>query len=352
MKNQIRIDYQAIGYNAKKIAQHTGKKIFAVVKNNAYNMGMKKVLDTLISAGVEHFAVASAEEALEIKKYRPNIYALQFNPADAEAIETARKHQIALSIAGMEWFTANMEHLQNIPLHLKINVGMNRFGVAKLEEACKIVEICRSKNLRLEGLFTHFAQAEENDLIEHRAQVEKFTSFYKELGKTHRFEYTHCENTASIVRLDERLSFCSHVRPGIMLFGYSSVAPIPCWLLPSLFVSSQVVGIRDVAKGAHLGYGVGYTAQEDETIAVLPIGYGDGIMRIRKIAPVFINGAPYPIAGNISMSHTFVRVDASIKIGDHAELYGKNIRPDTIAGMGAAANSEQMAALHLQECSG
>jgi alanine racemase len=341
------VNYANIAENARRVAGFSGKKIFAAVKNDAYNLGLLEVVDTLLGCGVGHFAVALFEDAAVIKKRFPSAYVLQFNPADEHEIEAARKIGVALSITGERWFNERADSLRGIELHLKINVGMNRFGVSSLDAARRTVRRCGESGLSLTGLFTHFPLAEEKDLSEHLRHVGDFVRFYETLSDLVEFKYVHSENTAAVLLHDERLAFCNFVRPGAMLCGYSSRERVN-WLLPSVYVSSAVVDLVDVPKGERLGYGTDFTAEAPLRVAVLPIGYGDGIMRVRKAAPVFIKGVPYRIVSKIFMSHTFVEVDERVGIGDEAELYGDRVRIDDLSSIGVATNSEQMASLKFK----
>lgn len=343
----VSISYEAVADNARAITSYAGKEVFAVVKNNAYNFGLKKVTAALAGCGVKHFAVTVSEEAARIKMMLPDAYVLQMNPADAGEIETARRLGIALSVTSEGWLERHRENLRGIELHLKMNVGMNRYGVRGAAGAARVLAICGESGLNLTGLHTHFPLAEETDLTGHDLQVGEFAAAHEALCSACGFRYIHAENTAALLRRDRRLSFCNFVRPGILLYGYVSPPAVPQeWLSPSLFVSSRVVDVHELGRGELLGYGTSFAAPKDMRIAVLPIGYGDGLLRTRKAMPVYIGNRSYMIAGNISMSHTYVDVDASVEVGDAVEIYGARARPDRLAAVGIASNSEQTAALH------
>ncbi|MDR3253986.1 MAG: alanine racemase [Synergistaceae bacterium] len=346
MKNRVRVDYGHVAENARRIADYSGKKILAVVKNDAYNLGIEGIVDTLRCSGINCFAVASMDEALSLKELFPDVYALVFNPADDGEIKSARERGVALSVTGERWFYEHADSLSGIDLHLKINVGMNRFGISGMEAAKRIVTDCGRLGLSLVGLFTHLPLAEESDLSGHDQEVELFCGFYERLSPLCDFQFIHAENTAATLLRDSRLDFCNFVRPGAMLFGCSSRERVN-WLLPTVYVSSAVIDLREAPKDGHLGYGYKFFAPRDMTVAILPIGYGHGLSRARKAAPVFINGSPYRIVSKIFLSHTFVEVDGRVKIGDEAEIYGDNVRIDDLSSAGAASNSEQMLVVRL-----
>jgi alanine racemase len=326
--------------------KYSGKKIFAVVKNDAYGLGLSDVVESLLGAGTDHFAVTSMEEALYIKERFSGAYVLQFNPADRDEIALAREYGVALSVAGERWFYDNADILPGIDLHLKINVGMNRFGISDAGASERIAGECRARGLSLVGLFTHLPLSEEGELSDHDRQVGRFREFYERLSPWCEFQFIHAENSGATLLRDSRLDFCNYVRPGAMLWGYSTREPLD-WLLPSVYVMSRVIDLRDLSAGDRLGYGYDFSAGRDMRAAILPIGYGDGLSRSRRLVPVLIGGREYRIAGKIFMSHTFVEVDDLVRIGDEVEIYGDGIKIDALTAMGAATNAEQMIVARL-----
>ena len=345
MNNRLEIKYGVIADNAAKIKDYTGKDLLVVVKNNAYNLGILEVVGCLMQIGVRHFYVAAVDEAVIIKENFPEAYVLATNPANVEEIKSAQKYHIALSIPGKDWLEANRKRLQGVELHLKCNVGMNRFGAKGVDEAREILGICSAEGLEVTGLSTHFPLAEEDDLTEHNRQVDLFAEWHRFLSPLASFRYIHSENSATLVQRDPRLNFCNYVRPGILVYGYSASSPVD-WVNPVLFLHSRVIYIRTLDVGDHLGYGTTFTATEKMRVAILGLGYGDGLLRVRREAPVCINGREFPIISKIFMSHLFIAVDDSIQVGDWVEIYGEHIRPDTLSAAGYAANSEQLSALH------
>jgi alanine racemase len=336
----VTIDREAVRHNVASVFARSNKQIFAVVKNNAYNLGMIEMVATLMEAGVRHFAVAEVYEAIEIKTNFPDSYVLAMNPASH--FKEVRLHGVALGIPSLDWLKRHQAELSGIELHLKINVGMNRFGVSSLEEALAVLETVREQELILTGLYTHFPLADEPG-ADHDGQVERFLEISGPLRAEHDFTYLHAENSATIVKHDPRLAFCNYVRPGIFLFGYSPIEKMD-WLVPSLRMTTEVVEIRQVEAGEHVGYGTSYTAPEAIRVAVLPVGYGDGVVRGRSSLPVIINGKRYPIISKLFMSHTFIAIDSTVQIGDKVVLYGDGIEIDDITRTGTANNSEQMCA--------
>ena len=337
----VTIDLQAIRENKRRI-EALGRPVFAVVKNNAYNLGMEQVVTTLYDEGVRQFMVTTLDEAVEVRAHASDAHVLVMNPVyEWEAVHT---HGLDVAIGSYDWLVSAREHLDGVRLHLKLDVGMNRFGAKTFDEALQILAFCQNEGLHLVGLCTHFPLADaDNAEIEHSIQVQRFSDWATRLMERHTFEVIHAANSAATLQGDARLAFCTHVRVGIFLYGYSSVEPVE-WLVPAFFWETEVVAVHEIEAGAHVGYGTGYTAERNERIAVLPVGYGDGLMRARRQLPAHIEGKAYPFVSNIFMSHSFLRVDASVQIGDRVELYGHLTKIDDITRTGFANNSEQLCA--------
>ncbi|WP_337874440.1 alanine racemase [Exiguobacterium sp.] len=337
----VTIDLNAIRENKRRI-EALGRPVFAVVKNNAYNLGMEPVVTTLYDEGVRHFMVTTIEEAIEVRTHAASARVLVMNPV--YTWQHVHAHDFDVAIGSYEWLVSQREHLDGVRLHLKLDVGMNRFGAKTFEEALQIVAFCQNEGLDLVGLCTHFPLADaDNAEVEHSVQVERFADWSRRLMERHTFELIHAANSAATLQDDARLHHCTHVRVGIFLYGYSSVEPVE-WLVPAFYWETEVVAVHDIEAGAHVGYGTGYTAETKERIAVLPVGYGDGLMRARRHLPVHIEGKAYPFVSNIFMSHSFIKVDDDVQIGDRVTLYGVETKIDDVTRVGYANNSEQLCA--------
>jgi len=337
----VTIDLNAIRENKRRI-EALGRPVFAVVKNNAYNLGMEPVVTTLYEEGVRHFMVTTLDEAREVRTSAPEARVLVMNPV----YEWTNVHRDGLDVAisSYDWLVSQRDQLNGVRLHLKLDVGMNRFGAKTFKEALAIVAFCQDEGLDLVGLCTHFPLADaDNAEIEHSVHVERFADWSSRLIERHSFEIVHAANSAATLQADSRLGHCTHVRVGIFLYGYSSVEPVD-WLVPAFRWETEVVAVHDIEAGAHVGYGTGYTAETNERIAVLSVGYGDGLMRARRFLPAHIEGRAYPFISNIFMSHSFLRVDDTVQVGDRVELYGHLTKIDDVTRTGHANNSEQLCA--------
>lgn len=344
----INIRYERIIENLQTLQAKYHKDILLVVKNNAYNVGLEKTIQAALSVNVTHFMVTEIESAIRVREMSPQSYILVMRPLTRDELIQCQTHQLATIIPSVEWYENHSDHVEGIDLHLKINVGMNRFGVQTLPEAEQIVQLCQASSHQLVGLCTHFPQADEENLSQHMQQVSQFQSIYDVLKKKVQFQYIHAENSATLMQENPELGFCNYARIGILAYGYSPTIEQE-WLKPSLFVYASVIDVKDIQQGAHLGYGTAYTAQRKERIATLDIGYGDGLVRRRNELPVHINGCTYPFVGRISMSHSYVEVDQTVQVGARVEIFGDATPIDYfMREVGGLANSEIMSYLRTE----
>lgn len=346
---KVIIQTEHIASNLAVLKTRFQKDIFLVVKNNAYNVGLKKTVETAMENGVRHFMVTDLKSAQTIRLYTKNAYILVMRKLQGDEIEILRELDCATIIPSVEWYETYQENLQGIDLHLKINVGMNRFGIETEDECEKALMIAQANQHQLVGLCTHFPLADEDDLREHDNQVDLFCEIYQYTKRRkHVFSYVHAENSATLMKQDKRLAFCNFSRVGILAYGYSPTIHQP-WLKPSVYCEATVIQIKTLKKGQHLGYGTGYVASEDQLIATLDIGYGDGLIRKRVELPAYIQERSYPFAGRISMSHAYLVVDSHVCEGDYVEIFGDYIRvDDMMRNVSGVANSEIMSYLKTE----
>ncbi len=352
--NKVHVNYDNIIKNVEVARQYNNKKIIAVIKNNAYNLGLEKTVEALLNADVTAFAVANLDEGLRTKSISNGLnkesVVLILNPLFEEELKIAYENGLHLVISDLEqvyfyekFLENNKNVLGSLRFHIKFNCGMNRFGFTpdNLEE-CKSVIL---KNTlvaeNVVGLMTHYPQSDEDELQVHDVQVNKFIKAYEFLKQSFNFEYIHSENSAAFLLKYPNLDFCNYARIAILLFGYKPMKH-DLQLYPTMFLHNRVAFIREVKSGDYLGYGENNKVSKDTRVAICPLGYGDGVIGERNRYPVYIKGKMYNILNNISMSHTYIEVDENVNVGDLVEYYGENIRFDDINGV---TNSRMMCAL-------
>lgn len=350
----IEIDLNALENNYNIIRSKINKetKIAAVVKANAYGHGAVRVAQKLSQFGVEYFCVGSPDEGIELRNAgisEPIIVlaeVLDSQYADifkGDLIQTvaSRKTLKALNKAGIK-------DAKKIKVHLKIDTGMGRIGFFP-EELVEIYSLAQKlENIKIEGVFTHLARADEENKDFSYQQLQKFNSAIKEIRSAgFKTPLLHIANSAAVIDLRE--TYFDLVRPGIMIYGLlpSDDLNQEAKLNPLLSFKTRIVQIRKLPAGSAVSYGSTYKTEREEKLAVLPIGYKDGFPRLlSNQGEVLIKGQRAPIRGRVCMGQTIVSVDHidNLEVGDEVVLIGKQgdeeISASEIAEMCGTINYE------------
>lgn len=281
---------------------------FAVVKADCYGHGLQAI-QSMLDAGCNYLAVATLEEALEVRQLYPKIPILCLGIIPYDGLEIAKSNNITITISNLDYIK-NAPNLNGIKTHLKINTGMNRLG---FNDATELAQAYKSLD-NVEGIYTHIYDAENHEHTE--AQIQKFQELTSQipLEKIPIVHIGASEATLNYPKPD----FANGCRFGIVM--YSFYAPEDYNLKSTFALKSEIIQINTLKPGESLGYGGTFMAEEETKIAVVPIGYADGIIRKNKGREVYINGKAYEIVGNICMDMLFVKVDNTAKIGDTVEL--------------------------------
>ncbi len=314
------INLNHIKDNFRNMAALTGdkSKFIAVIKANAYGHGDIEVAKALEWEDKLHgFAVATAEEALRLRDcgiWRPVLVLGYTFPEDYKVLAGNR---ISLSVFredSLELLSKAAEETgQRIRVHVKVDTGMHRIGITPDEAGMSFVEkLLRTKGLQLEGIFTHFARADEADKSNALAQLEAFQRFVSlvedRFGIT--IPYKHCANSAAIMEMPD--SYLDLVRAGVALYGMwpsDEVSRDVLELKPALSLYSHIVYIKEIPTGAAVSYGGTFVAEHPMRIATIPVGYGDGYPRgLSNCGEVLIHGKRAPILGRVCMDQFMVDV--------------------------------------------
>jgi len=344
-----------IDTSRKALPEGTG--IIAVIKTDAYGHGAVRVAKAIgnMTAG---FAVATIDEAVELRQagIKSHIIILGYvSPKEyAEAIE----NDIILSMFSYEQACELSKLAKSMGrpgrCHIKVDTGMNRIGFpAKHEKdiiptADEIEKIKTLPDIICDGIFTHFATADESDKSKARKQYDNFCMLLDELSRRNiSFTYRHCSNSAAIIDMPE----CTFewVRQGITLYGltpsYKMVHDVK--LYPAMELKSHVVHIKTVEKGDEVSYGGIYTAESERRIATVSIGYGDGYPRqLSNKGYVLIRGQKAPIVGRVCMDQFMVDVTDidGVELEDTVTLFGsdgeKEITVDELSDLCGRFNYE------------
>ena len=330
------IDLDALRFNLNQLRGLTRGKaeILAVVKANAYGHGGPEVARELQAAGASIFGVATTEEAIELRLRGVSLPILVLAGTYPEEFDRIIVNQLtpvifALDIAKALDATAQKAK-QKVSVHLKVDTGMNRLGFPWREWEPALEVFRALKNLKVEGLMSHFSVA-ESERPEDRAFTEDQMSRFKKCLDLARQQginprFIHLANSAATT-LREAAQF-NLVRPGLMLYG---LHPTPTLrnqisLKPVLQWKTAILSLRRVPEGDPVSYGRTYRCKKESWIAVLPIGYADGYSRrLSNRGEVLVRGKRAKIAGIVCMDLTMVDVSEipGVQVGDEVVMLGR-----------------------------
>ena len=350
----LKIDLKALYNNARFLLDETGGGVIATVKNNGYNFGLERAVTVFYNAGIRSFATTSLKEAVTIREMYENVCVLMLNPCTD--FDTLRKYKISCSIANLQWLKDNADNMHDISWHLEWAGFMRRSGCRTEDEFMETLKFASENSISIDGIWTHFAWADEFDENHmYEQEKEKWLHIQKLACEKYDFKYIHAQNSASFCR-DSKLEGHSHVRVGIILFGCPGYEG---WdykgkIQHALELSAEVISVNKMAPGESIGYCSSFTADENSAqddgktlAAVINMGYGDGLLRKRVIGhEVEINGKRYPLV-SMMMSHTVAVVDDTVKVGDKVYFYKDTMPVFEYTYKGVGANSEQISALNF-----
>lgn len=304
-----------------------GTQVFAVVKANAYGHGLVKVAQTEIEYGASGLCVATLDEALEVRNSGVEVPILVLGIIPVEYAKIAARADISLTVGSLDWLKIAVQlRTTNLKVHLAIDSGMGRIGFqnkSDLVAACDYLNEHKDSFIP-EGLFTHFATADDPN----ESYFEKQVSRFKEMstGLPTKFTYVHCANSATA--LWHKDLAINMVRYGIALYGLNpsqtDITDLPFELKPALSLYSELVFVKRVKAGESIGYGATYTADKDEWIGTIPIGYSDGWLRRMQGSDVLINGQRCQNVGRICMDQFMVRLPEEMPVGTKVTIIGKD----------------------------
>ena len=329
--------------NPQSEKRATPRKVLSIVKGNGYGHGGPQVAKALEKAGSDWFGVTSAAEGEQLRKAgvrKPILALTSFWPGEEAQL---LKHRIAPAVIRCEQLAvlesaAARRKLpkRSVAVHLKIDTGMNRLGIAPTDIDCFARQYEKCQHLKLEGVFTHFASSEVFQGPVASQTCEQEESFHRAVARLRSLGIDpgviHLANSAAIATRPE--TWADMVRPGAILYGYHpGYAPIErraeaekrLPLRPVMSLRTRIINIRHVPAGSGVGYNAKFVAERPCKIAVLAAGYGDGIHRsLGNKGNVLIRGVLAPIVGIISMDVTMVDVTAvpNVLLGDIATIYG------------------------------
>ena len=332
-----KIDLDAVAWNMEQMKKNLkeGTEMVAVIKTDGYGHGAVQVASMLESCDyVWGYAVATLDEAVVLRAAEIQKPILVLGCIFPDQYWEMLKYEIRMNVYTKEMAEAisalAVEKGEQAYVHIKLDTGMARLGFSAEESSIEeIKEIAELPNLVLEGVFTHFAKADEEDKTFTMMQLEKFewmTQRLEEEGVT--FPYVHASNSAGII--DVRRADYNLVRAGIAIYGlYPSeeVDKEKVQLKPVLSLKSHIAFVKDIPAGTPVSYGGDFVSEHQMRIATIPIGYGDGYPRsLSDTGYVLIRGKKAPIIGRICMDQFMVDVSdiPEVKFGDKVTLIGRD----------------------------
>lgn len=358
-KTYIEIDLDVIKDNVSNIINKYNDYdyYFGVVKGNAYGHGIE-VIGPIIESGINYLAVSNLDEAIEVRNSYQNIPILCLEPIDLEYIDECILNNIAITISSYQYFKElKILNKKGLKVHLKIDTGMNRIGIDDPKQIEEIYyNLIDNKKIELEGIFSHFATPGLYD-VRWNEQVDKFRKLTQNID-LNKVSIVHMGSSNSIV-IHPKIDFCNGVRLGILMYGVSprklnfkgfkgyfrKLKYTHLWKKNNIQIApdfdidvkdafsyiTEVMEIKNIKKGSFIGYGNNYQAEEDMLIAVLPVGYADGINLNNTLRMVVINNKKYQIVGDVSMGMITVKIDEDVHLKDKVYLIGNGIRIRDVA---------------------
>ena len=330
-KTQVIINKSALRRNLEFIQSQckNHEKIIAIVKANAYGHGAVVIARILSQEGIDGFGVAYTEEGVILRNAgikEPIIILVQQSEEDIPEIVD---YNLQPAVSSIEFLSKLNEEAAKynkiIKVHLFIDTGMSRDGITAEEAVDFVAETKDMRNIKFEGICTHFSSASLDPVITHH-QLDKFNYAIDSLKAAGtEFNLIHAASSAASINFPE--ARFNAVRPGIVLYGYPPDEQIAYRynIKPILSLKSNISLLRRIKAGDSVSYSRKFIADRDTTIATVPIGYGDGYIRsLSGKASCIIHNKMYPIVGAICMDELMVNIgDDKLNIGDPVILIGE-----------------------------
>jgi alanine racemase len=330
----VEINLDNLAHNIKEVKKNIKQDtmVTAVVKANGYGHGSVEIARTFLENGADRLAVAILTEAIELRKSNITepILVLGYTPPvqyhkvlEYDLIQTIYNYEEAKILSKKA-----TEESKTVKIHLKIDSGMGRLGFLPTDEAIEdIINISKLPNIFVEGIYTHFAKADEIDKSHVNGQFEKYTNLVNALEeKELNIPIKHVSNSAAIIDLPE--FNLDMVRAGIMIYGYypsDEVNKEDIKLKPAMTLKAKISNLKTVEKGTGISYGQIFVTDKKSKIGTIPIGYADGFTRLLTgKAEVYIKGKRVNVVGKICMDQCMIDLSdiEDVKLGDEVVIFG------------------------------
>jgi alanine racemase len=346
------IDGRALAANFAELERvAAGAAVLPVVKADAYGHGIELVARALAGAGAERFAVATAAEGARLRAARVDGTILVLGgvyPGEHERVVAGRLAAVVWDAEATSALAARARAAGRVvAVHVKVDTGMSRLGVAPADARALLAALARLDGVTVEGLLTHFCNAESVGTEETRRQLERFRQLVAELEDARlRPPVVHAANSAAT--LTAPAARFDQVRPGLALYGVypSDATRGSTRLVPVMRFVTRVVALRTIAPGTAVSYGATFVARRPTRIATLPVGYADGYPRaLSNCGEVLIQGVRVPVAGRVCMDQTMIDVTEvpAAAPGDEVVLWGDALPVEEVAARAGTIPYELLA---------
>ena len=334
-----RIDLSAFSHNLRELRRvtHPSAMIMAVVKANAYGHGAVEMAGQASLEPVDWLGVANMDEGISLRKAGISLPILIFGYFPAHTAQALLDHRLTPTVYNYEMAQALSHHLpakKTINVHVKMDTGMGRLGLVVSEQdhamekaVSEIQKIAALKGIRIQGVYTHFADADSGNNTYTSLQLKRFLGFLDNLasiGITP--EIRHAANSAAVI--DHPDTHLDMVRPGISLYGAcpsDKADKRRVSLKPVMAMKTKIIFLKQVPKGFKVSYNLTHETQAPTTIATIPIGYADGYNRLLSSKGIMlVKGKKTPVVGRVCMDLTLLDVGhiPNVSIGDEVVVFG------------------------------
>ena len=328
----VEVNLDAISHNLHAFRQHLPRqtKLMAVVKADGYGHGAIPIALEALAGGASYLGVATLDEALELRGAGIDAPILVLGYTSPSFVEVAVLNNITLTVFNMDVVNTLNQVTQRLKVHakvhLKVDTGMGRIGVRTHEECLSLVSaLNKSPLVEIEGVFTHFSRADEEDSAYSEEQHHTFIRVIQSLQQT--IPLVHCSNSAAGIMFPKW--GYNMIRLGISLYGqypssYTKGKGIQ--LIEAFSLKSRVSYVKNVPKGAAISYGATHRTQDKASIASIPIGYADGYSRaLSNHGKALIRGKQVPIVGRVCMDQSMIDISSlsDCSVGEEVVLIGQ-----------------------------
>ncbi len=307
-RSVLTISKGAINHNVSEIARFSGKKIIAVIKSNAYGVGVRCVAPILRELDpIDAFAVATVSEGVELREMGLRRKILILGGVFPEEIETVKEYSLTPVVSDKEHLKALEK--ESIRFHVKYDTGMGRLGFVE-----EVIE-----DPRVEGIMSHLSTPADREFS--LEQIRKFESIV--MRYRNRDMMVHLESSAGLLY---RVPFTTHVRVGLALYGEKPLKNYPLNLRQALSLRARLISVKELPEGHPVSYGRTYITTKPTRVGVVAFGYADGLMKsLSNRGHLYWKNYKLPIIGNITMDMTMVDLgDAPAKAGDWIDIVGES----------------------------